>query len=781
MNPYLLTRWLTFALFLLLAIVMTGAPARPVAAEKPSGQTGASILTTRSPAHPAALQTAAQRAPSQHALLSSPIATERVVVDDDGDVGASSDLALNSSGHPVISYYDVANENLKLAVCKDALCSNPVVVTLAYAGNVGSFNSLALTPDDRPVVSYYEHTNGNLILAVCNDPDCSSYSTTLFISGNGSAGGWYNSLALNSSGHPVIAYQELSHGYLELILCHNLNCTDSVTRILDSGSAEYHSSLILDSAGRPIISYHDATANVLRLAVCENPTCDSHANYLVDDGSGNTVGTHNSLALNGSGFPVISYVDETTHSLKLAVCQDITCNNPILTTLDDSGGIVNRTSLRLSAEGWPVISYYDGIADTLNVAVCGDPFCSHPTLTVVDRSAYASSLMLDNAGRVVLSYAHWDGNANRLQLAVCGICQVPTLVTVDSVGDVGRYPSLAITDHGLPAISYQDVSSGGLKLAICRAVKCTNPIIRTVDSAGGVGEHSSLALTSNDYPVISYLDYTNGDLKLALCGDPTCTHVASKTIDSTGDVGWFSSLGLNINDIPLISYQMNPGFLKLAVCNDPNCSSFALQVIEDDPGDWEGWYTSLALDETNRLFISNLDVTNFNLELVICADPACTSPAFWTVDSVGNVGHYSSLTLNSREQPVISYYDDTNKDLKLAICNRACSGYLPRIVDSRGAVGGSSAMILTRSDQPVISYRDDDKDTLKLAVCNDPGCSNPTLTTVDSLGNTGWHTTLGMNSAGYLYIAYYKHDSHDLRLAIFTPAELPLYLPVVTR
>ncbi|MBN1813946.1 MAG: hypothetical protein JXA14_19070, partial [Anaerolineae bacterium] len=53
------------------------------------------------------------------------------------------------------------------------------------------------------------------------------------------------------------------------------------------------------------------------------------------DGTG-TVGPYTSLALNSSGFPVISCYDEINRELKVAVCDDANCSNPALTRIDSA-------------------------------------------------------------------------------------------------------------------------------------------------------------------------------------------------------------------------------------------------------------------------------------------------------------------------------------------------------------------------------------------------------------------------------------------------------------
>jgi hypothetical protein len=281
-------------------------------------------------------------------------------IDSGGDVGTNTSITIGTNGNPIISYHDYTNGDLKIAACNNPTCTTSTNTTIDSnsTGIVGQFTSIAIGTNGHPVISYFDVTNFDLKVAACDNPTCTP-STNSTIDSNDDVG-LFTSIAIGIDGNPIISYYDDDNQDLKVAVCKNPTCTESDNYTLDNaGDVGLFTSIAIGTNGNPIISYLDATNQDLKVAACNNPTCTTSTNTTID--SDGFVGSYTSIAIGTNGNPIISYIDATSDDLKVAACNNPTCttSHPTNSTIDSNGNVGLYTSMTIGANGHPVISYFD--------------------------------------------------------------------------------------------------------------------------------------------------------------------------------------------------------------------------------------------------------------------------------------------------------------------------------------------------------------------------------------------------------------------------------------
>jgi hypothetical protein len=600
-------------------------------------------------------------------------------------VGLYTSIAVDSLGVVHISYYDQCSQGLKYARWdgsnpwhKATVDANPS--DLGY--DMGKYSSIAVGSDNLARISYLDEKYDGLRYAWQN-PNLSWDHLTVESFADGLRAGGYSSLVLDGNNNPAISHIDwtTADGHLRFAryLGGGGNCgeDDSWRCVQVDGNTNvgYYSSLARNSSGTFMISYFDDNSANLKFASSSNGTNWSNS-ILASDG---VIGLFTSIAVNSSGNPGIAFYSATTGGLYFTAYSGSWSQSLVAT----SGDLGLGTSLAINNSGTPYITYVNDIADVMKMAVGRG--LAWQRSNIYTNGSY-SSIKLNSASEPRI--ALYDMYSFDLVFAYLqgGVWYYQTL---DSTGDVGQFPSLALDPNGRPHITYYDASNGWLKYIYYDGSNWVSPVV--LDSSANVGQYSSLvfsrsaancldgAPTTGFCPFISYYDATNGDLKIMYKSQTNAW--VTNVIESAGTVGQYGSMVMDFGgNLQVVYYDASNGDLRHAtgVKTGSSYDFSGPKNIVDSAGDVGQW-ASLAVDGSNNLHASYYDAANGNLKYALRQFGTWSNE---TVDSAGVVGQYTSIGLDPTGKPGISYYDFTNGDLKFVAqytIPATGSTYLPQV------------------------------------------------------------------------------------------------------
>ena len=321
-------------------------------------------------------------------------------------------------------------------------------------------------------------------------------------------------------------------------------------------------------------------------------------------------GAKPSIAVDASGIPHIAFMAEDTQGfLKSAVLNGGEWDVTTVTT----GYLYGPLDLALESDGTPHIVWHNHDNEDGSYGKLENGEWVTTDIRNSGHDGWDINIALDSSGSPhVLSVDPAQfGSQNGLEYATLD----GDTWTVETVG-TGPLPyefgnSIAIDSQDRPHIVWFDDQGKDLKYAIRDSGGWT---ISTVDSAGDVGRYPSLTLDQDDNPVVSYyqtLSATSGDIKLARW-DGSQWNV--QRIDQLTEVftGFFgarknSSVLLDADGNPIVAYS-DESVVKLASWNSQNGGGWDIETVATADKEDLGQQVSMAMDGQGVIHITFADV-----------------------------------------------------------------------------------------------------------------------------------------------------------------------------
>jgi len=341
------------------------------------------------------------------------------------------------------------------------------------------------------------------------------------------------------------------------------------------------------------------TITLLLMFNISNLSAQSWQTTLIHDGDD----LYLSMALDSEGNPHISFIEHIEYGnrpLKYAKWNGSSWE--ISTVFNHVGDVGGYTSIAIDEQDNPHISFYGNLMLKYAHWTGSSWIIETVDSGYEDAIGLFTSIALDSEGNPHFSYiSTWFPEPWKLKYAFWtgSNWQIEILDTFDQAWIYDVYNSMVLDSNDNPHIAYNNGYDGVDMMYVFGDGTAWQ--YETVDTDGETGVDPSIALNANETPCIAYYNRTTGQLRYASRINSEW-ELQSIEFIATGKTGIPISLAFDKDNFPNIAYFSAFPKLKFAAWDG---SSWSTEIACDF--EYSGYYASLAIDDHNNKHIAHYE------------------------------------------------------------------------------------------------------------------------------------------------------------------------------
>jgi hypothetical protein len=332
------------------------------------------------------------------------------VVDDghNGNVGMFNSFAIDNRGNFHVCYYDESHDALLYAYRG---VRDKQWFIMQVDKQAGQFTSLAVDSHDHPHLAYNSRNLTGLHYAYW---DGTRWQTQII---DHERTNHFTSLQVDAQGYPHISYYQEENPDRTYALHLKYTYFDGKAWYIETVSRKFatgkFNSIALDASGHPHIAYSIVADGDLGYVFWDG----SHWVFQIPDSRrthNDYVGQGNSIAIDSKGYPQIAYFDLNNRAIKYARWTTLGWQIEFIDRVVGNLVQADHLSLKIDRHDQPHVAYYDSGMGTLKYAERDDKGWHSETVDQGNVGEYPS-LSLDNQDNPYITY--YDAAGGQLRIA----------------------------------------------------------------------------------------------------------------------------------------------------------------------------------------------------------------------------------------------------------------------------------------------------------------------------------------------------------------------------